>query len=42
MNEFKSANKKASKVNSSPQVLSQQHHSEQQIRIHQDVNFYSF
>jgi hypothetical protein len=40
MNEFKLANKKAAKANSLPQVLPQQHHSEQQIRIHQDVNFY--
>jgi hypothetical protein len=34
MNEFKSANKKALKSNSSHQS---QHHSEQQVRIHQDV-----
>ncbi|CAF1037484.1 unnamed protein product [Rotaria sp. Silwood1] len=36
MNEFKLANKKASKSNSSPQTITQQHHSEQQVRIHQD------
>ncbi len=42
MNEFKLANKKALKSNSSSQALPsqpQQHHSEQQARIHQDVNF---
>ncbi|CAF4283645.1 unnamed protein product, partial [Rotaria magnacalcarata] len=49
MNEFKLANKKALKSNASPQTIPapapappplQQHQSEQQVRIHQDVNFY--
>ena len=43
MNEFKLANKKALKSNSSSQPLPpsqpQQHHTDQQVRIHQDVNF---
>ena len=41
MNDFRSANKKAAKSNSSSQALTQQqqpHHSDQQVRIHQDVN----
>jgi hypothetical protein len=43
MNDFRSANKKAAKSNSSSQALTQQqqtHHSDQQVRIHQDVNDY--
>ncbi len=40
MNGFRLANKKAAKSNSSSQALTQQqpHHSDQQVRIHQDVN----
>lgn len=42
MNDFRLANKKATKSNSSSQALAQQqqqsHHNDQQARIHQDVS----
>ena len=39
MSEFRLANKKAAKSNSSSQALTQQtHQSDQQVRIHHDVN----
>jgi hypothetical protein len=40
MNEFKLANKKNAKSNSSNQPLPTQQQQQQQVRIHQDVNIY--